>query len=255
MCLITFAYKQHPQYRLILAANRDEFYDRDTLPAEFWLDKPDILAGRDLQAGGTWLGINRNGRFAAITNYREGNPSPAPLSRGHLVADFLDNTSTTQDYLRSIEANQKNYNDYNLLVDDGQNMAYCSNRHHHPQILSSGVYGLSNHLLNTPWPKLQLACHNLKSLLDQDTLTPDRLIEVLASKALFDDKLLPATNIDPQLERALSAPFIDIDGYGTRCSTALLIDYKGNIKFLEQSFLRGEKIGQPIRRQLKRNQD
>jgi len=253
MCLITFAYKKHSQYRLILAANRDEFYDRKTDAASFWKDKPDILAGRDLQAGGTWLGINRNGRFAAITNYREGNSNPAPLSRGQLVTDFLEKNPSTENYIHSIEANQHNYNGYNLLIDDGLNLGYCSNRHHQPQILSAGIYGLSNHLLNTPWPKTQLACHNLQSLLAQDVLKSEQLIEVLASKTLFDDPLLPTTGIDPQLERALSAPFVDLDGYGTRCSTALLMDYEGNIDFFEQSFSQGVKVAPPIHIQLNAN--
>ena len=155
MCLILFAYRSLPDYRLVLAANRDEFYDRPTRHVAFWDDAPEILAGRDLKAGGTWMGITKKGRFAAITNYRDSGMTieNAP-SRGDLVKDFLIGKSRPHDYLESLQNKGQDYNGFNLIIGDGNELFYYSNRDGNIHNIEPGVHGLSNHLLNTPWPKV-----------------------------------------------------------------------------------------------------
>jgi len=158
MCLILLAWQTHPDFPLVVAANRDEFFARPSAPADFWAERPDILAGRDLQAGGTWLGVSRGQRFSALTNYREGSKQRIDgPSRGALVADFLAGESSAEAYLEALSRLGADYNGFNLFVGDGQRLGYYSNRNSGTHWLSPGMYGLSNHLLDTPWPKLSLA--------------------------------------------------------------------------------------------------
>jgi uncharacterized protein with NRDE domain len=168
MCLILFAYRVHPRYQLVMAGNRDEFYERPTAPMAFWNDAPEVLAGRDLQAGGAWLGVTRSGRFAAITNYRDPTHGrvDAP-SRGDLVSNYLTSQAGPQEYLEQLAPYGNNYNGFNLLVGDSQNLFYYSNYHGaEPKQLQPGYYGLSNHLLNTPWPKVEKGQRRLQELLN-----------------------------------------------------------------------------------------
>ncbi|MEI6609264.1 MAG: NRDE family protein [Deltaproteobacteria bacterium] len=237
MCLILFAYKVHPAYQLILAANRDEFYERPSSPADLWEDEQGVLAGRDLQEGGTWMGIDRAGRFAAITNYRD----PASLknnapSRGGLVSSYLCGDQRADDYLEEISRQDQLYNGYNLIVGDRRELFACSNRGE-KQKLNPGIYGLSNHLLNTPWPKVTRGKKMLAVSLDKKgSELEDALFAMLADRKIPADNKLPDTGIGLEWERVLSSIFISSPVYGTRSSTILLIGKNGRIKFVEKVY-------------------
>jgi len=241
MCLVLIALDSHPDYPLIVAANRDEFYDRPTAPAGFWDDAPAILAGRDLKAGGTWLGINRRGRFAAVTNYRQGRRErPAPRSRGHLVSGFLTTSTGVREYIERAEADAALYNGFNLIAGDAGELLYCSNREGHARALEYGVYGLSNHLLDTAWPKVTSTKSALDALLTNDAaeLIPG-LFVLLDDRRQAADHLLPQTGVSPEWERLLSSAFIVADGYGTRSSTVVLVGRDGRVVFVERTFASG----------------
>ena len=236
MCLILFSYRKHPRYRLILAANRDEFYDRPTESAGFWEEDGNILAGKDLKLGGTWLGITRNGRFAAITNYREpGSFKPDAPSRGKLVSGFLEGTAAPCDYLRAVAVSAGKYNGFNILVGDTDRLCYFSNRNGGVKELAPGLYGLSNHLLDTPWPKVKLGKRLLGAALDGD-FRPDELFRILRNSIRPDDSQLPDTGIGLDWERVLSTVFIKSPVYGTRSSTLVTVDYGGSVEFTERVF-------------------
>jgi uncharacterized protein with NRDE domain len=241
MCLILLAYDVHPEYRLILAANRDEFYDRPTLPIAFWEDHPDILAGRDLKGGGTWLGLSRSGRFSAITNYREpAGPKPDAPSRGHLVSDFLSGSDSSQAYLEAVSAVGQTYSGFNLIVGDVSGLFYYSNREPGIQRLQPGWYGLSNHLLNTPWPKVEKGIALLKSVvLDADSVNTEPIFHLLKNREVPPDDRLPDTGVGMAWERILSAMFIQSSGYGTRSSSVMLINRNGKALVAEQTFETG----------------
>jgi uncharacterized protein with NRDE domain len=240
VCLILFAYRSHPEYRLILAANRDEFYDRPTRQAVFWEDAPNILAGRDIKAGGTWMGITTTGRFGAITNYRdpESNRPDAP-SRGDLVKDFLDGQTRPYDYLKIIEEKGQTYNGFNLIIGNSKNIYYYSNRGRGIQEIEPGVHGLSNHRLNTPWPKVSRGKSKMSDWINSPgQVDMNRLFTILGDTTRPPDSELPDTGVDLDWERMLSPMFITSDVYGTRCSTILLWDYTGAVTFKERTFAR-----------------
>lgn len=240
MCLITFALHQHPEYALVLVANRDEFYARPADPARFWPESPAILAGRDLEQGGTWLGIRRDGRWAAVTNFRDLERRQYPLSRGDLTRNFLSGDLSAVDFIKDLHPSMSRYGGFNLLLGDAGGVHYCSNRTPHEAELAPGVYGLSNHLLDTPWPKLVKAKVGLRRLLnDAQPPSEEQLAALLADPTIYpsaDDPDLPGTSIDPGLERSLSAAFITAPGYGTRCTTVLTITRRGEVRFTEKSF-------------------
>lgn len=237
MCLIVFAYRRQPGYRLILAANRDEFYDRPTRGVSFWQDRPDILAGLDLKGGGTWLGITRSGRIAAITNYRH-MPSvrPGAPSRGMLVKDFLSGDTPPTDYLDRVQSVGSRYNGFNLLVGDADSLYYFSNKGGAIRRLAPGLYGLSNHLLDTPWPKVERVKTKFESLLKRsaDPASED-LFDMLQDAARPPDKALPDTGIGLEWERVLSPMFITSQTYGTRSTAVVLWRENGEITFSEMS--------------------
>jgi len=238
MCLVVLALHAHPRYNLIVAANRDEFYDRRTATAEFWSDAPSVLAGRDLQAGGTWLGISRAGRFAAVTNYRQGQREPAASrSRGLLVSDFLSGDGGGKEYMNQVDREGSLYNGFNLIAGDSAGLFYYSNREDRVRGLAPGVYGLSNHLLDTPWPKVSTSKTAFGAVLNGDgtSLTED-LFALLANPEPASDEQLPFTGISPEWERLLSSAFITSADYGTRSSTVVLIGRDGRIDFAERSF-------------------
>lgn len=238
MCLITFAYKKHKNYKLIIVANRDEFYQRPTATATFWEDEPSILAGRDLRGNGTWMGFNRNGRFAALTNYRDGfNEQKNAPSRGHLVTSFLLSQNDSLEHLQQLTDSAALYNGYNLLTFDGEQLGYYSNQIKSPTILENGIYGLSNSTLDVGWPKVKKAVSGLESLLQQDDFSIEEAFKMMQNKATAADKDLPNTNIPMQWERLLSAMYIESPDYGTRCSTVFLLDYDGNYHFEERSYV------------------
>lgn len=236
MCLITFAYEKHPKYRLIVVANRDEFYNRPTAAANWWNEHPNLLAGKDLKGMGTWLGVTKNGRFSALTNYRDGfSEKPNAPSRGDLVKDFLLSQYETTEYLANIQPSAEQYNGYNLLTFDGVNLGYFSNKIEQPRILEKGVYGLSNGILDTPWQKLNYAVEGLEKLLDAADFSIENAFEMMRNRTIAPDEKLPNTNVPIEWERTLSAMYIETPNYGTRCTTVLLLDYDGNIHFEERS--------------------
>jgi len=237
MCSIFLAYKAHPKYRLILAANRDEFYERPTARAGFWQDAPEILAGRDLVYQGTWLGVTGNGRFSAVTNYRDPLAPTGNLSRGNLVGDFLRSAETPENYLHKIQENARKYSGFNLLVGEfDSEIGYFSNRAKNVKILESGIYGLSNHLLDTPWRKVARGKTALKKLIEKEDFSAESLFEILLDATKAADEDLPDTGIGLERERLLSSIFIETPIYGTRSSTVLLIDASGKVSFTERTY-------------------
>lgn len=238
MCLILLAAQSHPRYPLIVAANRDESYSRPSAPAAFWEDEPRICAGRDLEQGGTWLGIARSGRFAAITNYRQAaGRSPDKRSRGELTRGFLAGHDGPQAYLSHLERHADEYNGFSLIVGTPDALWFYSNRGARPQRIEGGVHGLSNHLLDEPWPKVKRGIAELQALLraDEEELV-QRLFALLADRAAADDHLLPATGVTLERERSLSASFISAAAYGTRASTVLLVGVDGSVVLNERAF-------------------
>lgn len=241
MCVIFLAIDQHPANRLILLANRDEFYDRPTAPAQNWADFPDILAGRDLAGGGTWLGVTNKGRFAAVTNYRDPKAPTGTITRGVLVADFLKSDEPGASYLENVLRKGDRFSGFNLLVgevnDRKTEVFYYSNRGDFVMKLNRGLYGLSNHLLDTPWPKVVKGKSRFAELLQQSRFTHDELFRILADETLAADGELPDTGIGYEREKAISSIFIKTPVYGTRSSTVLLIRKDLTIDFDERVFV------------------
>lgn len=236
MCLIAFAHRVHPGFPLVVAANRDEFHARLTAAASFWEDQPAILAGRDLEGMGTWLGITRSGRFAAVTNYRDPSDSRTiALSRGELASRFLAGDEPAEQFLAEVAANAGAYRGFNLLLSDGTGMYSYSNRSGNALKLEPGIYGLSNHLLDTPWPKVRAARERLGEAL-QPAPAAEPLFALLADTTVSADHELPRTGVDAQRERMLSAARIVSDAYGTRCSTVLMQGADGTVRFAERTY-------------------
>jgi uncharacterized protein with NRDE domain len=240
MCVIFFAFQTHPKYPLILLANRDEFYERPTLEAHFWEDYPEIYAGRDLVGGGTWLGITKTGRFAAVTNYRDPNAERGKFSRGDLVGDFLKNKDSVEDYLRKVQMRAAEFSGFNLLVGEinanFQRLGYYSNRADEIKILAPGIYGLSNHLLDTPWRKVRKGKAELSEVMQKSDIRNDTLFEILNDRTLADDTDLPDTGIGYEREKLLSAIFIETPIYGTRSSSLVLVRSDYEISLTERNF-------------------
>lgn len=255
MCLVFFHYDTHPAYRLIVAANRDEFYDRPAAPAVFWDDAPDLLAGRDLKEGGTWLGITVTGRMAALTNYRDphSQKGDAP-SRGMIVSNFLRGSEEPLGYLQRLALNADRYNHFSLILGDRFHLYFFSSQGGILRSLSPGMYGLSNHLLNTPWPKVERGKKALESLLsNEERPSPEAIFDILMDRSRADDKLLPDTGVGLEWERILSAIFIISPGYGTRSSTVLMIDREDNVTFVERVFDSGPDSPETTRYEFKIN--
>lgn len=283
MCLILFAHRVHPDFRLALAANRDEFFRRPTEPFSRWSDRPVIHAGRDSLAGGTWLGVTPAGRWAAVTNFHDGTaPDANAPSRGALVADFLDGNVAPTDYVANIATVAPRYNGFNLLVGNATEVVWLSNRgpasgdepvgsaapntgsgEAEPggsptqafpdapsavervvsRVLEPGVYGVSNNLLDVPWPKVVRGKTRLREVLAaEETPTPDALLEILFDTSPATEYELPRTGATSDVERAMSAAFIILPDYGTRSSTALLIPDRGEIEVVERRFSPGGSI-------------
>jgi uncharacterized protein with NRDE domain len=272
MCLIVIAWRVHRDYPLIIAANRDEFFERPTEPAHWWRDAPHLLAGRDTLRGGTWFGITKQGRIAMVTNYREPTSGPrAPESRGALVGDFLKGEAKASDYLRDIAGRRANYDGFNLIAGDREALWFLGKREPGPRELNAGIHGMSNGDLDAPWPKVLKGKVTLKDLMDSFEGSPlpsrerepteirsgatrssppplrgrdreggesitESLFKMLADRAPAPDAELPDTGIGRELERKLSPIFVHLDGYGTRCSTVLTLDRGGRIHFRERSF-------------------
>lgn len=239
MCLILFSFRAHRHFPLVVAANRDEHYRRPAAPAAFWDDHPDIYGGRDLEKGGTWMGLRGDGRFAAITNYREGRPgAAAPRSRGELVSGFLAGNDSAQDFFRTAAANNAAYNPYSMIAGDLESLHFFSNRIAQPQAIEAGVHGLSNHLLDTPWTKVTAGRQSLSSTIEFDDpdAVGEAMFSLLASDRPAPETELPDTGIPRQREKELSPPFIRGEHYGTRTSTVVLVNAAGEVFFHEKRF-------------------
>ena len=233
MCLIVFAWRPGHARPLIVAANRDEFYARPSAALAEWADHPGVYAGRDLEAGDSWLGVGPDGRFAALTNIRDPGQPPGVRSRGDLVAGFLCGEQSLEQYFEEVGSRLPQYAGFNLLVSDGQRLGYVSSASPLPEFLGEGVYGLSNAGLNTPWPKLLKARRALQSNI---TAEPRVLLGLLADPATVPDAELPSTGVGLATERLLSSIFIASPNYGTRASTIVSIAADGSQHLLERSF-------------------
>lgn len=236
MCLILFSWQQHPKYKLVLAANRDEFYQRPTLAAGFWPDDKQLMAGRDLTAGGTWIGMHRSGKFAALTNYRDPhNIDPAAISRGELTTNYLKNEMDPLSYLELLKRSEKKYNGFNLMVGDTDHLHYYNNVNHEIESLTTGSFGLSNGFFQENWPKLKKGRDLLEAKVTENDIEPDTLFDILEDRQRAEDQELPKTGIPIDWERALSSLFIETEEYGTRCSTLIYLDYDNNVRFIEKT--------------------
>lgn len=241
MCLITFAWDMHPKYKLILAANRDEFYHRATAATNFWEDHPDVLGGRDLQAGGTWMAISRNGRFAAVTNYRDPfNIRDNVNSRGEIPTQFLTEETPPKNHLQGLHEHSANYNGFNVLLTDLHDICHYSNYERKINTLEPGIYGLSNALLDTPWPKVNRARQKLQAAIG-NSFTHQELLEMMEDNTIAPDEQLPRTGVSKDLESQLSAMCIRMENYGTCCSTVITVDRDGMVNFTEKTFAVGDR--------------
>lgn len=245
MCLIVFAWKLLPSTPLIVAGNRDEFYDRPAVPAAWWENSPKVYAGKDLRAGGTWLGIasqdgpgSPTAKFAAITNIRAPSEkrTDAP-SRGHLVSDYLTGDTGAAEYVELIRPNAHAYNGFNLLLGDQDKLIWFSNRHQDDERngrpLQPGIYGISNAALDTPWPKVVRTKAEFASLLCQRA-PEDAYFEMLSNSTQAPDCRLPDTGVSFDMERLLSSAFIESPTYGTRSSSLVRIYDDKPVEFLEK---------------------
>lgn len=239
MCLILFAQDAHPEYPFVFAGNRDEFYDRPTSAAAFWDDAPHVLAGRDREAGGTWVGVTRRGHWAVVTNVRDQRPrrEDAP-SRGHLVAKYLKDEPSPDAYLRTLQPRADDFNGFNVLVGTPEETFYFSNRDGPPRSVPPGVHGMSNAQLNDPWPKVERGTTRMEAVLDGE-VEPGHLLSILDDREPASDEALPDTGVGLETERMLSPPFIDGELYGTRSSTVILMHRSGTVTFVERTFVRG----------------
>lgn len=240
MCLLLLAYETHPRYRLVVAANRDEWYARPAEPAHRWGDPRGIVAGVDRQAGGTWLGVTASGRFAALTNYRDPREMRAASadepSRGALVRGFLESDESPAAHLTAASAAGPRYRGYNLVASDGRSLAYTSNRAEGPRRIEPGIHGLSNHLLDTPWPKVTRGAAALAALLDPSREADvEAIFAMMRDETIAPDAALPDTGVGLELERQLSPMFIRMPAYGTRCTTVVLVERSGRITFAERT--------------------
>ena len=238
MCLLVLAWRAHPRYRLIVAANRDEFHERPTAPLAKWPEPNDILAGQDLRAGGTWLGLDRHRRFGAVTNFRElQRPRRSAPSRGALVPAFLAQNDSPDEFLTRLETDAPGYSGLNLLISDSDQLWYASNRlDQFARSLPPGVYGLSNEFLDTPWPKLRRVQQGFEAWLGTASDHPvSELFDLLADRQIATDGP-PQVGLSPDWERTLSAPFVIHPTYGTRSSTVLLLEPGGGAVMAERRF-------------------
>lgn len=244
MCLIAFAWNVHPDFPLLLVANRDEFYERPAAPLSWWSDQPQILAGRDLQERGTWLGTSRTGGIAAVTNVR--SPDAVlrrPRSRGALASRFLQSPPELRRFTASLAETAQDYGGFNLLVCDGDHLHYLSNR---PDFVARpvepGVHMLSNAQLDTPWPKARAAAAAMQAWVDRDLADEASLLATMRNDRPVQDSDLPETGVSLELERLLSSPFIRSTSYGTRCTSLLRLSRLGTVELFERRYGRDSAI-------------
>lgn len=242
MCLIVFAYKTVPGIPLVLAGNRDEFYERPTEKAHIWESVPRIIAGKDKKAGGTWLGLSEEGRVAAITNYRDmSSVKPDAPSRGEIVRNALTSALPTESYLNSLKNKAEEYNGFNLITGNREKLFYFSNKTMKIEELKPGIYGISNALLNTPWPKTEWAKKRFKMMINSE-LDDDicAYFSLLSNSDTYPSVKLPETGLGEKMEKAVSAVFIKTEEYGTRSSTVLQL-FDDRFYFEERAYKAGSK--------------
>lgn len=248
MCVLAAAWNAHPDYRLVLAANRDEFFERPTAPAEFWPEIPGLLAGRDLKDGGTWMGVMRDGRFGVLTNYRD--PSrrhPGLRSRGLILTDFFKSSQSPAEFLAALQKHAAEYNAFNLLVGDQHQFLFFSNVQGQVESLGPGIYGLSNHLLDTDWFKVRKVKDGLREILSHEpALWPPEILQLMSDTSCAPDAALPDTGVGATLERVLSRIRIlgsrgSTGTYGTRSTTLLLAGTDRTVRYLEKTYHEGLK--------------
>jgi uncharacterized protein with NRDE domain len=252
MCLILFAFQANADYPLVVAANRDEAYVRPSAAAAFWHDHHQVYGGRDLEMGGAWMGITTRGRFAAVTNFRDGPAkSGAPRSRGELVGGYLTGEQSAQSYLQTVAARQSEYAGFCTLAGDMKSLWFLSNYGNGVVAVAPGIHGLSNHLLDTPWPKVNSGKSELTAILNSgEPSLVEKCFSMLADRQVASDDRLPDTGVGLQREKALGAKFIAVDErYGTRASTVVIVGRDGNVTYAERSFgPRGKFLGDVTRR-------
>lgn len=243
MCLIVFAYKSHPEYPFILAGNRDESHDRPSIHLHKWDTSPPIIAGKDKEAGGTWLGVSETGKIAAITNYRDIDKiRDNTPSRGEIITNFLLSDEQPEHTLKSIENRAHLYNGFNLIAGDIEQLYYLSNHGHSVEPIPPGVHVISNASLNTPWPKAAWALNRLNTILKSDKLDKEQIFEILLNSDRYSQDILPNTGLSKEMEVAVSSVFILTDHYGTRSSSIISIDRHLQLNFSEKSYQPGTKI-------------
>lgn len=238
MCLSVFAFKTDPDYPFIFAVNRDEFYSRPAQPATFWYDQPHLLAGRDLEAGGTWMGITEDHRFASLTNYRDmaSIKENAP-SRGKIVEEYLTSDKSPLEFLKDLKKEAHLYNGFNLIAGTLDKLWYFSNQIDVITEIEPGIHTLSNAFLNTSWPKTDKALSEFRSILQKNSKADEKAIfKLLQNDEQYPDDQLPSTGLSPEMERVVSPIFISSEDYGTRCSTLIYKDKSGQITFDERTY-------------------
>jgi len=237
MCLIVFALNQHKNYKLIFAANRDEFYNRPSSPAKFWDEYPNLLAGKDLKEGGAWMGITKQGTFAAITNYRNlHNLKLNAPSRGNIVKDFLVNDYSMESFSEKLVTTGSSYNGFNLLYGNIDRLFYFSNHNNLDQKIEIGIHGLSNNLLDTPWFKVVKSKNEFEQAIKKNNFSTENIFKILSDTTLSPDNQLPETGLDYEREKIISSIFIKTEEYGTRCSTVVTVDKNNFVNFIERTF-------------------
>jgi len=247
MCLILFALHQHDDYPLIVIANRDEYYARPTRAARWWPDRPGVFAGRDLEALGTWLGVSKNGRFAAVTNVREpGGMSPGDKSRGELPALYLGGNESPESYLQNLQTDAARYSGYNLLLGNSEELWFASNRDSAIRNITPGIYGISNGRFDEAWPKLSSGKLELERVLDSG-IDEQSLMGILTDISIAPENELPSTGVALDVERMLSSRFIRSSSYGTRACSVVTIDTNKRVSFTEQNYLDSEHMGELVR--------
>ncbi len=248
MCLINFNIGSHDKYKMIIAANRDEFYSRPTAPVHYWEDHPNILGGRDLKAQGTWLAVSKSGKIGALTNIRtpEEMTAEAKKSRGELVVNYLLSKKSPKEYLTALAGHSSDYAGFNLLTGTPDELYYMNNYDNKISRVTDGTHGLSNEYLDTPWPKVVIGKEQLDKVISEDDIDIDALFSLLRIDTKAADDIVQQTGVDAGLEKKLSPLFIDIPDfdYGTRCSTVVLVDRQNNITLIERTFKNGVETGE-----------
>lgn len=242
MCILSFSYKTHPDYPLIIAANRDEFYIRPTEPAHIWEDAPHILAGRDAERGGTWLGVSSKGRMVAITNYRDPQLADSGFySRGQIATDFLQTEVMGAFFAKDLQEKRDLYGPFNVLLYDGDKCIHYNNMTDEITEVPPGIHCMSNATLNTPWPKVELLKEALQKTLEKPDFSDEELFSILSDRTRAADELLPSTGVPLELEQKLSSVFIEFEGYGTRSSTVIRLNEK-SWDFTERTYENGQPV-------------